>query len=955
MAVGWTLALVLALSPAAFAQVARGNIYGTVTDESGALLPGASVTLSGELGTRTTTSGGAGEFRFLNVDHGTHSITATLTGFAGVSREVLVQVGSNVEIDFSLKIATVQETVTVTAESPVIDGKKLGTATNIAKDELLLIPSSRDPWALMRTVPGILVDRVNIAGSESGQQSSFLAKGSDPKDQVWTLDGIVVTDEVSWSSPSYWSYDTFDEVNFTTGGADVTLPAGGVGINLATKRGTNSFHGGVNAFYTSDDLQWSNIPDELVDDPRLQGNDKADHTDEITDVSFDIGGPILKDKLWFYGSYGRNDIQIRRLTQTSDKTLLQNYTAKLNWQVGPNDMISAFWFNGVKSKAGRATGLQPEEEAGHLWDQGGAYQEGRPGGLSKLEWNHVFSNRFVLNTKAAYYNTGFGLAPIGGLDTREVDDRVNQIARGSANDWTFLRPQYTGNIDANYFVGDHELKFGAGFRRNGTESIRTQPADKVRVIFNTTGADAARFYRDAVTNARTDRLSFYLADTFTKDRLTVNASLRFDRQTATSLATSSTENPAIPNIMPSLDYAGSDGNVAEWNNLNPRIAVNYALGEDRRTILRASYSRYAGTLPVTTGNWNNPVATSILQYDWADANGDNDVQLAEVDFNSLQFASNIDPNNPTSASSPNQIDPDLKANIDNEIVFGIDHELLPDLAVSAAYTWRRSTDLTATQLWSGTYWYNWIGPNGAYTASDFVAQDSVTLNGYTATSYLPTDEASAGFTGGILLNNRDDLSRTFNGVELSLVKRLSHKWMARAAFSFNNWKENVGPGAIANPTRHDWDPLDDGGQVVFRSSGSGKIFYTNAKWQFNANALYQLPADFEISGNIFGRQGYPNPTYLTLSSGFDGFLRVLPDGFKIDQDRFDRLWNLDLRLAKNFRLGETVRLSLAAEMFNVFNSNAELKRNRDASSSVFNRLDEILAPRIVRFGARLSF
>jgi len=231
----------------------------------------------------------------------------------------------------------------------------------------------------------------------------------------------------------------------------------------------------------------------------------------------------------------------------------------------------------------------------------------------------------------------------------------------------------------------------------------------------------------------------------------------------------------------------------------------------------------------------------------------------------------------------------------------------------------------------------------------------VTANGFTATSYLPTDAASDAFNGGIYLTNREDYSRTFNGVEVGLVKRMSNGWMGRVAISFNDWQENVGPAAIQNPTRHDLDPLSDGGQVAPWSSGSGKIYYTNAKWQLNANALYELPYGFEVAGSLFGHQGYPYPKFLSLQSGFDGFLNVLADGTNIDDDRLEDLWNLDLRLAKIFRVGEQVRVSLSAEMFNVLNGNTELSRVGDASSSVFTRLNEVLAPRIVRFGARVSF
>ena len=141
-----------------------------------------------------------------------------------------------------------------------------------------------------------------------------------------------------------------------------------------TKRGTNAFHGTASGYFTHDDLQWSNIPDELVGDPRLQGNDKADHTQQISDMTFDLGSPILKDKLWFYSSYGRNDIRIRNISQQFDKTLLKAYSAKLNWQATGSDMISVFWFQGGKIKSGRTGSAAAAGNLtyldGTLWDQG---------------------------------------------------------------------------------------------------------------------------------------------------------------------------------------------------------------------------------------------------------------------------------------------------------------------------------------------------------------------------------------------------------------------------------------------------------------------------------------------------------------------------------------------------------------------------------------------------------
>jgi hypothetical protein len=954
--VGLALALLLLAAPLALAQVATtSNIYGKVTDESGALLPGATVTLSGPTGTRSTTSGTDGEFRFVNVDHGRYRISVALTGFGGVNRDVVVSAGQNVTLDFSVKVATVEETVTVTAETPVVDTKKIGTSTAISKEELSQIPSSRDPWALMRTVPGVLVDRVNVAGSESGQQSGFVGKGSDPKDAVWSLDGVVITDMAAiGSSPSYFTFDTFDEVNFSTGGNDVKMATGGIGVGLVTKRGTNSFHGGIGANFTHDKLQSSNLPDELARDARLQGSDKADHTDQITDVSFDLGGPLLKDKLWFYGSVGKNDIRIRRLNQTADKTILENYAAKLNWQAGDSDMVSAFWFNGVKKKFGRAgaNGALTYLD-GTLWDQGGISPLKIPG-LSKLEWNHIFSPSFFLNTKAAQYSNGFGLIPQGGLDAPFIIDNIRLEARGTSQESRNARPQRNFSTDATWFLsgagGNHELRFGLGYRKVDANTDTIYPGSKVMIRLNPTST-RARFYRDTATRSTNKYHTAYLADTLTTGRFTLNLGLRFDRQTATDLPSSVEANPIIPNLLPAVDYEGGSGKV-EWNDFSPRAGFTYALDASRKTVFRGSFARYAGQISSGDANWRNPLGTTLLEYDWIDRNGDNAVQANEADFANVRAAAGVDPNDPGAlGESVYEIDPDYHANRDNEIVVGLDREIAANFAVSAAYTWRKSTDFTPTQLLSGYYWYSWIG----VTSADYHAGAPVTQNGFTATPFILNDGVASrdNVTGGALLTNRPDFSRTFQGLELSLVKRMSNRWMGRVALSYNDWVENVGPGAMINPTHHDLDPQIDGGQSVSFSAGSGKNYYANAKWQVNANAMYQLPAGFEIAANLFGRQGYPKPVYLLLDTGaLDGQLKVLADD--IDAIRLKNLWNLDLRLAKNLRLGGA-NLILAGEVFNALNANTELYRNPQANATTFNRLDEILAPRIARISARLTF
>ena len=572
------LALLFTFVPHVFAQVEKGNLYGAVIDESAGALPGATVTLSGDFGATSAVTDGSGKYRFLNLDHGTYTLTLEMDGFATLTREVILTAGVNVDLTFVMSLSAIEETVTVTAETPVVDVRKMGTAVVVSRDELQDIPSSRDPWALLRTVPGVQLDRVNIAGSESGQQSGYQGKGSHHHNNTWTIDGIAITDMATWgASPGYYTYDTIDEINITTGGADITTPTGGVHMNIVTKRGTNKVQGSAAVNWTDDSLQSSNLPDELVGDPRLKGNDKADHIDNINDWSIDFGGPIWKDKVWGYGSYGRNVIEILRLTQSPDKTTLENWVGKLNVQATESDQFSLFYFLPSKTKIGRPTGVAGLIDSDeHLRDQGNAFPQ-HPHGLTKGEWNRVWSSNFISNVKFAYFSTGFTLGSRE-PDKDEIVDFVNQETRGGAVEAKFLRPQTTFRGDASYFVeglgGTHEIKFGADWKKVGRESRNTTAGNKTQARINPApDVSQARFYRDSLSGTDTWYTSFHVGDVFTRERMTFNVGLRFDHQTSKNKASAVTGNPMIPELLPGPSFAGG-GQGIEWNDLSPRGVEN---------------------------------------------------------------------------------------------------------------------------------------------------------------------------------------------------------------------------------------------------------------------------------------------------------------------------------------------------------------------------------------------
>lgn len=976
------LAILLMTGVGAFAQTATGNVYGKAADESGAVLPGASVTISGETGSRSTVSGADGTFRFLNLDPGDYTVTIALSGFGTANRRVTVQTGQSSTVDVNLKVGGKTENVEVVGEAPLVDVKKRGTSANLTTQDLQNVPTSRDPWGIMNQVAGALVDRVNIAGNENGQQASVAGKGSYAGDRVWSLDGLVITDmSATGASPTYFDFDAFQEINVSTGGGDLTMQTGGFGLNMVTKRGTNQFHGGARYLMTDDKWQSSNLPDSLKNTSRLAGGaghckaaagsfrENGDHIDEIKDFGFDLGGPIIKDKLWFYGTFGKQDIKNCRFAGTFDDTLLPSYNAKINWQANPDTMVSAFYFVGKKQKFGRGVGFPVTETDDFLWNQDNAYTDGGlPGGLWKLEVNHTFSPNFFMSAKGAYYDTGFGLFARGGSSKTYTIDYASSQAIGSYLDYQAIRPQKTVNVDGSYFWsgmgGNHELKFGFGYRDTVTNSSSHYNGNQINGEYygpGTGGGDnVAYITRDSIVKYGGKYADFYLGDVLTKDRFTFNAGIRIDSQKAKNLPSTAPANASFPTRLPGRSYDGSDY-LINFTDISPRLGFSYALDESRKTVLRGSFARYGAQLSYGNVTTENPLANAYIAYSWNDLNGDKFPQPNEVG-NTALFGVGVNPANPNATSgSPNKIDTDLKNRYDNEVILGLDHELGPNFAIGGALTYRHTTGFQATPRLaalcpSGTNCAT-IGPSG-YTAN---ALQTRTVNGvtYSAQTYAPSAALIAAGGNGRYRTNYDGYSNDFKGFELTLNKRMSNKWGGRVAFSLNDWTESfdgVPVRANGNPGRIDTEPLTSGGPVSVLSGGSGKAaFYSSYKWQIYTNVITQLPGALDFSAQLFGRQGGTYPVNLTLSAGSDGTVRALSGN--VDDIRYDNLFNLDFRLARAFKFNNgRVSITPSVELFNALNNDVVLSRARNAASAAtFNRIEELISPRIFRLGARLTF
>jgi hypothetical protein len=961
------LALVVVISGAlpVFAQVQGGSITGTVKDEQGGVLPGATVTAQAVDATLTFTTDGDGQFRFLNIAPGPYTLSVGLSGFSTIEREAIVAVGRNADINVTLKIAAIEATVVVTAPSPVVDATATGTATTFSSDELNKIPTSRDPFSLIRSVPGALVDRVNIAGNETGQQLIVVAKGARQQDTSWTLDGVEITDMAApGQSATYFNFDNFEEVHVSTAGNDVRERTGALTVDMVVKRGGNQYHGGARGYFANDSLQSSNIPSELTS----VTDATSDHITKSTDYGFDLGGPLVENRAWFYGSYSRQDVGLfRRTTNAIDRTRLDNPNVKVNWQATPKDMVNFLFYNGYKIKDHRKPGLAAIEAPEATFHQANFYSDSSPlHGLWKVANDRVLGPNAFLSVKYAYFNTGVALTPEGGFDAQAGFDAPASRTYGGIQRQVSSRPQHTATADAHSFFtklsGTHDVKYGGGYRTTDVITENMWPGNGIRAIIQTPTDLRAQAFREGRGGNRANYFDLYAGDTMSKGRLTLNLGIRYDRQWGEADPSTTQANPAFPELVPGIEFAGYRSPFT-WNNLSPRAGITYTLDESRRTNLRVNYTSFAGQLATSTVGFMNPASSlGSITYRWADLNGDGFAQGNEVNTSQVLSSSGINLNNPTAVTSPNQLDPNLKAPVTRSLVAGLDRELAPHLAAQVAYTYSQTSNLFGNAAASITPRVG-VPLNSGYTAGPVLTGTLPDGSTYSVPTFMPIASLVSAGGGGFYGTNVPGYYSDYNGVEVALMKRLSKKWMSRVSFAYNNAREHFSDPAgrynnSGNPTPTVTEPLVDGGQFVAATGSGGGAYYLNAKWQFNANGMYQAPYGLEVSGNVFGRQGYPFPIYRPQAVGSDT-LNVLVSP-EVDTFRYPNAWDTDLRVARQFTF-QALKVRVMADVFNVFNGNAALLRinslggTNNVTPPSFNTLSQNVTPRIVRLGLVVGF
>jgi hypothetical protein len=953
-------------APTALAQTAGGNVVGKILDSSGSALPGVTVTLSGIGAPQVFVTGANGAYRFLDQAPGRYDVSAELSGFSTAHRSVDVSIGANSEIDFRMTPA-VSESITVSGATPLIDVRNTGTGSDINQTELRDVPSARDPWVVLQTVPGVHESTVNVGGNQSGQQSYFIGKGIERNQTEWNLDGVNITEmQATGTSDFYYDFDSFQDMQISTGGSDPRLRTPGVQINMVSKRGTNAFAGSGRYFWTDKQFQ----SDAVIPAEAQSYLTSANSINNIGDYGLELGGPILKDRLWIWGAYAKNNIDNFIAGPTVPQlTHLTTWNGKLNLQLTPSNSSSAYYMWNNKTVHGRGLSITRPIET--------ATNQSGPGHVLKLEDTQTFGSNFYLTGLIGLVQNGYTLDPIGGRDvsawwTSASYANANPgISSGWHRSYSYYHqdvPQKDYRLDGSKFVTlgkiDHELKWGFEYRSTPASSVTSWSGNQTFGNFYD-GSALAALTRDAVPKFGSKYKDVYVGDTFLVGRLTVNAGGRYDLQSATNFASSVPANPLVPDILPAVNYPG-DSRSLKWNGFSPRIGATYTFGKDNRALVRGSYNHYINQLGSSDVGSSNPFyRVQYLYYYWDDLNGDRTVQRNEIDFaDGVYSFANIDPNNTAAGYSPGRVDYNMKPPKTDEIILGTQYELTPGFAVMANYTRRYSTDFVWNQFEKTR------GAGDYYTSADYVqagARTGVLPDGTHYSVPYYTLKSGEPVPVYYVFTNRKDYSQTYQDIELSAVKRMSNKWMMRANVTFSDWTQHVGPGAIIDPSpllsnstnSFNSCSVCNGAQVA--SGGGIGNNYINARWAYSLTGAYQLPWQMSVGAALNARQGYIIPYYVSFKDRKEGTTKHLLVSSSFDDNRLPAVTNLDLRLAKDFKVIHGARVNLSIDAFNVLNRHTVLDRNTlldvgaDATNPAYNHISVLMSPRVLRFGARISF
>jgi len=899
------------------AQSLTGTVSGVVKDEQGGVLPGVTVTLAGKTAARTAITDAEGAYRFPAVEVGTYTVTANLSGFRPKRQDnVIVSLGKVVEIPIALGVGGLTETVDVVGESPVVDVSSSATDNALSQDMLFNLPIRPTNAAadMLNYLPGI------NNGSAYGTNEDY-ANGL-------LIDGVDTRDPDAGSAWVFFNYNLMEEVQVSGLGANAEYGSyTGAVVNTVTKSGGNRYTGLFDAYWTKASFWSDNTKPEYVAQNPSLGDPFV--VNKRLDLSGQIGGPIIKDKLFFFVAaqrYEQNDNPSG--PRTIHTEVSPRFNGKLTWQPGPNDNLSLSFQYDTYNQTGRTS------IGSNLDTDSTTKNQDSPEAVWNLQWRHLFGTKTFAEVKYSgwwgyYYTDPAVNVPLS------YDATSGAYTGGAQNFYYADRGRNQVNASISHYAdafGKHDLKFGVEIERSKVHSQYgygqgiyyydyTEYYPKGQYMAYDYGYDA---------EGHNARESLYAQDAWKPtERLTINAGVRVDFLRGKS--------PALDNRT-----------VYDNTNWAPRIGFAFDLTGDGKTVLKGHWGQYYEAILFGEYSRALPGWRDYVGYSY-DPSGKKCGPAGNCFTESSRLLYPI-----------YGVDPNMKHPRVDEWTAGIERELTKDVRLAVTGIWRQDKNIQGSVYpnarWTPTTVTNGLTnqPLGVYNWANRAASETTPI-------LTNPDGFQYRDSSGALLGTAQAV-RKYQGVMAVLDKRFSNRWQGRISYvwskndsSINNNSANTfGQGtafetptiALVNSYGH---PANDRTHEV-------KVYGT-----------WQIPKiEVSLSGYfsyLSGRTWTPYQRYTSKQIVYPRSAGRQPRLETFGDRRLDSETSLDLRLEKIFKLGAgTDRMSIYADVQNLFNAGTILStQTRNPSASIggdtvaFGSPTTITGPRRWLLGARWSF
>jgi Carboxypeptidase regulatory-like domain/TonB-dependent Receptor Plug Domain len=901
------LLVLLVCTVSASAQRQTGQIFGQVTDATGAGIPNVKVTITSpsELQPVTLTTGPDGSYQFADIPIGVYTVKFDAEGYQTFVREnIQITIGFNAQVNAQLKLASVSQKVEVTGEAPVIDTQSTTEASDLGQERLQQLPSAHGVYNIAEQSPGVQGPAKDVGGATNASQIYFVERGADGNQTRYYLDGVDLAPAGSYTG--FWvDYDTLQEAQVTTGGADPEVDTSGMAINMVTKSGSDAFHGSLRYYVEDQRFEANNLNPALRQAVSLPGTSAGNPLQHFSDFGGEVGGPLKKGKLWFWASYGQQAVtvgdyqlyvpsagcaavaadplafswgRVRSCTQ-SDVSTLRHLSYKIGWQVFHNNTFTFENIYGTKEEPhflfGPNTAVESTialSESYNSHSRGPRFWDAGWTPLWRFDDQQIINNQWVADFSFLHFgkqNT-FGPQSPGLVNVQTQYDLSTGQYRASgeiAYQW-LSEPMNTFKATSNYFIpgkwgGSHTIKFGytwsryenwgEGFEGGGAEAIFDETTPGATPFSKPL---AVNFYRPSLGDAFLYEQAGWFLDTYTHKRLTLNLGIRWDRQRdmerAESILASSYEGQIMSdgvtpfNWLPAVSYPGANGGVV-WNTFAPRLGAAYDLFGTGKTVLKASYAQYydmrtAGELAGTYDTVGVP-------------NGNGAPSLSYIQFpwndangDGIVQMNEVGTTYRTFANNYNPANPAGTAS-PNAVDPNIKDPRTDEVTAGVSQQIAPGFALTVTYVYRHYSDFIWKELDGI-TSADFAAQTFTPTNCPTRTAPLqPTDCATVTYyvptvklPSAYVLTNEPGYYRTYHGLEIQAEKRMSKYWMMYGNLTIQSTRQFwSSPAAYQDPTNI---AIQNGAQyapLTSAASGYPVNIALNARWIARFGGRYILP------------------------------------------------------------------------------------------------------------------